>query len=113
MLRGRLTPSFNMWTTAEPVVGDWIRQNLGPKRIAEDVHEGALAALSLMRQAPEFKERAERLSEAMDKIVQNGVRFDAETAEAIGKAEAKHSRTGRYALWVIAASVLYFVASQS
>lgn len=108
-----LNPSFNMWTTAEPVVGDWIRQNLGPKGIVEDLQEGASAALSLARQAPEFKARAERLSEAVDRMALQGMRFDAETAEAIGKAEARHSRSGRWALWVIAASVLYFVASQS
>lgn len=108
----KLNPSFNMWTTAEPVVGDWIRRNLGPRGIAEDARDGAVAALSLARQAPEFKARAERLSEAMDRMAQNGMRFDAETAEAIGKAEAKHSRTGRWALWVIAACAVYFLASQ-
>ena len=32
----------------------------------------------------------------------NGLRFDRETAEAIGKAEARHTRSGRIALWVIA-----------
>jgi ubiquinone biosynthesis protein len=38
---------------------------------------------------------------------ENGVRFDAETAEAIGKAEARHSRSGRWALWLIALTLIY------
>jgi ubiquinone biosynthesis protein len=38
---------------------------------------------------------------------ENGLRFDPQTAEAIGKAEAKHSRSGRLALWVIALALLY------
>ena len=29
-----LDPAFNMWKTSEPVVGDWIRGNLGPRGIA-------------------------------------------------------------------------------
>ena len=31
-----------------------------------------------------------------------GLRFDEATARAIGKAEARHTRSGRIALWVIA-----------
>jgi ubiquinone biosynthesis protein len=44
-----LNPKFNMWKAAEPVVGDWIRDNLGPKRIAVDVKAGAIAALQARR----------------------------------------------------------------
>ena len=36
----KLDPQLNMWATAEPVVGDWIAQNLGPRGRLEDV--GAL-----------------------------------------------------------------------
>ena len=35
-------------------------------------------------------------------MAENGLRFDDETARAIGKAEARHTRSGRVALWVIA-----------
>jgi ubiquinone biosynthesis protein len=38
---------------------------------------------------------------------ENGLRFDAQTAEAIGKAEARHTKWGRAALWVIALTLLY------
>ena len=38
---------------------------------------------------------------------ESGLRFDAETAEAIGRAEARHSRSGRIALWIIAAALVY------
>jgi ubiquinone biosynthesis protein len=39
-------------------------------------------------------------------MAESGFRFDAETAEAIGRAEARHARSGRYALWVIAAALI-------
>ncbi|PZO82524.1 MAG: 2-polyprenylphenol 6-hydroxylase [Mesorhizobium amorphae] len=98
-----LDPAFNMWRAAEPVVGDWIRGNLGPRGILADFHEGARSAIALARQAPELAARTERLSLALDRMAEEGFRFDPATAEAIGKAEAKHSRSGRLALWVIAA----------
>jgi ubiquinone biosynthesis protein len=99
-----LDPHFNMWKTAEPVVGTWIAENLGPRGVISDAREGVGAMLSLARQAPDLAARTERLSREIDAMAENGLRFDAGTAEAIGRAEARHSRWGRAALWVIAIS---------
>jgi ubiquinone biosynthesis protein len=38
---------------------------------------------------------------------ENGLRFDERTAEAIGRSEARHTRWGRLALWVIAVTLIY------
>src|SRR5690606_12716516 len=38
-----LNPSFNMWKTAEPVVGRWIADNLGPRGMLTDAREGVNA----------------------------------------------------------------------
>lgn len=102
-----LNPNFNMWKAAEPVVGDWIRRNLGPARIAGDIKSGVRAALHLAEQLPELAARSEKLSVEIGAMAENGLRFDPETAEAIGKAEARHSRSGRLALWVIAAAAVW------
>ena len=102
-----LNPAFNMWKTAEPVVGDWIRGNLGPRGIAEDAREGLHAMAHLVRMAPEFSRRAENLSREIDVMAENGLRFDEQTAQAIGKAEARHTRSGRIALWIIAAAAVW------
>ena len=102
-----LNPSFNMWKTAEPVVGTWIRANLGPRGMLEDARDGVSALMSLARQAPDLAARSERLSREIDAMAEHGLRFDAETARKIGKAEARHSRSGRVALWVIAATAVY------
>ena len=37
-----LDPKLDMWTTAEPVVREWIARNLGPAGRIEDAAEGAL-----------------------------------------------------------------------
>jgi ubiquinone biosynthesis protein len=102
-----LDPAFNMWRTAEPVVGGWIRENLGPRGLLSDAREGAVALLALARHAPELSARAERLSRELDIMAQEGLRFDQATAEAIGQAEARHSRSGRVALWVIALALVW------
>lgn len=102
-----LNPHFNMWKAAEPVVGDWIARNLGPARVVADLKDGLIAAARLAEQAPQLAARAEHLSREIDAMSTNGLRFDTETAEAIGKAEARHSRSGRIALWVIALTAIY------
>ena len=102
-----LDPAFNMWRTAEPVVGQWIADNLGPRGILADAREGAGALFSLARQAPELVARTERLSREIDAMAEHGLRFDAATAEAIGRAEARYGRWGRVALWVIALALVW------
>jgi ubiquinone biosynthesis protein len=102
-----LDPTFNMWRAAEPVVGSWIRDNLGPRGMLDDLRDGLHAAAALARQAPEIAARTERLSREIDAMAENGLRFDDETARKIGQAEARHTRSGRIALWVIAALLLW------
>jgi ubiquinone biosynthesis protein len=102
-----LNPSFNMWKTSEGVVGDWIAGNLGPRGLLLDARDGANALVALARQAPELAARTERLSREIDAMAEHGLKFDAETAKAIGKAEARYTRSGRVALWVIAATLIW------
>jgi ubiquinone biosynthesis protein len=72
-----------------------------------DAREGIGSFISLARQGPEIAQRAERLSRELDAMAEHGLRFDAATAEAIGKAEASHSRSGRLALWLIALALIW------
>ncbi|MBL0371781.1 2-polyprenylphenol 6-hydroxylase [Rhizobium sp. KVB221] len=102
-----LNPHFNMWKASEPVVGAWIRDNLGPKRIASDMRDGLKAAFRLAEAIPEIALKTERFAQEVMNMGEKGLRFDAETAEAIGRSEARHSRSGRLALWVIAAALVY------
>jgi ubiquinone biosynthesis protein len=108
-----LDPRFNMWKAAEPVVGSWIRDNLGPKRIASDLRDGLTAAVKLAQAAPEIAAKTEKFHQQLLHMTEHGVRFDDATAEAIGKSEAKHNRGGRAALWVIAATLVYIAIQLS
>ncbi|TJW70405.1 MAG: ubiquinone biosynthesis protein UbiB, partial [Mesorhizobium sp.] len=93
--------------TSEPVVSDWIASNLGPRGMLTDARDAGKALVALARQAPDIAARSERLSREIDLMAEHGLRFDEATARAIGKAEARHTRSGRLALWVIALTLAY------
>jgi ubiquinone biosynthesis protein len=104
-----LDPSFNMWKTAEPVVGVWIARNLGPAGMLEDTKEMIDAARRLIHMLPDIANKADTLSGDMEAMISNGMKLDATTTEAIGKAEARNNRWGHLGLWAIAGLLAYWV----
>lgn len=104
-----LDPKFNMWKSAEPVVGGWIARNLGPAGMLEDAKEGLDAARRLVHLLPEMADKAEALSVDMEAMLKNGMKLDTETTEAIGKAEARNNRWGHLGIWTIAALGAYWL----
>lgn len=100
----KLDPDFNMWTSAGPVVVPYATRLIGPIGKLNEAADGLAAVGSLTRQAPIFAERLKALSTEIDGWAEQGVRLDKSTIDAIGKAEARHSRSGRVALWVLALS---------
>ena len=98
-----LDPKLDMWTTAEPVVREWIERNLGPAGRLEDVAEGASEIGRFLGQVPSLLERAVTLLDQLDDITRDGLVLSPETVEAIGRAEARRNRWTAVALWTIAA----------
>ena len=98
----RLDPDFDMWSTAEPVVGKWIERNLGPTGRLEQAGEAISALGHFAGQVPELARRAERLSQELDQMAARGMRLDPTTVEGIGHEVARYGRSGRVALWLIA-----------
>ena len=107
-----LDPKFNMWKSAEPVVAHHVNRLIGPLGKLEEARDGLHAMGRMMQLAPDMATRAERLSHEIDMMARDGVRLDKLSIEAIGKAEARHSRSGRVALWIIALGVLALVWEQ-
>lgn len=102
-----LNPNFNMWTSAEPIITAWVTRNLGPAGFAKDTRDGLYSLLRIARQLPDIAERSEQLALEIADMGKNGLKLAPETVMAIGKAEARESRWGRRALWVIALVALY------
>jgi ubiquinone biosynthesis protein len=97
-----LDPDFDMWSASEPVVRQWIERHLGPAGRLEVAAEGVEALGRLVGELPRLVDRAERLSAEMDRMGERGLRLDPDTVAGIGRSEARASRWGRVALWVIA-----------
>jgi ubiquinone biosynthesis protein len=97
-----LDPDFDMWSASEPIVREWIERYLGPAGRLSQVADGAAAIGRLVAELPKLAERAERLSAEMDRMSAEGVRLAPGTVAGIGRAEAKATRWGRTALWLIA-----------
>jgi len=98
----RLDPDFDMWTTAEPVVRDWIDRNLGIAGRIEQAGDVIGAMAKLAGRLPEMALRAERLGKEFDRLSEAGLRLDRESVEDIGREVARRGRSGRIAVWVIA-----------
>jgi len=97
-----LDPKLDMWTTADPVVREWIARNLGPAGRLEDALEGAGEIGRFLGQVPGLLTRAGVLLDQVDEITRDGLVLSPETVAAIGAAEARRNRWTAGALWVIA-----------
>jgi ubiquinone biosynthesis protein len=54
-----LDPALNIWTVAEPVVGDFVRREAGPLGRLEDLKDQANVALETLGKLPALVSRAE------------------------------------------------------
>jgi ubiquinone biosynthesis protein len=61
-----LDPRLDMWSTAKPVVSEWVARHLGPAGRIEDVAGGAFEAGRFLAHVPELLGRAGRLFEPDD-----------------------------------------------
>jgi ubiquinone biosynthesis protein len=96
-----LNPHFNMWTTAEPVVREFIERKLGAQGRLEDAAQGALSLGRLVSSFPEVFSEAQKAAQMLASISTSGLKLDQETAEAIARAQARQNRAGRVALWAL------------
>ena len=104
-----LDPKLDMWSTADPVVREWMARNLGPIGRLEDAVEGAGEIGRFVGRAPALLTRAGTLLDQLDDITRDGLVLSPETVSAIGAAEARRNRWTTIALWVIAALLLWVV----
>ena len=97
-----LDPRLDMWSTAEPVVREWITRNLGPAGRLQDVGEGARTLGKVAGELPALLGRAARLSERVDELTRDGFVLAPQSLKGIGEAEARRNRWSTVALWLIA-----------
>ena len=104
-----LDPKLDMWSTAEPVVGEWMARHIGPAGKLESASQGALELGRFVGNAPGMLTRGARLLDQLDEMTRDGLVLAPQTIAEIDKAEARRDRWIIGALWLIAALLLLLV----
>jgi len=104
-------PKLDIWTTADPVVREWIERNLGPLGKIEGAVTGAGELGKVLSGLPSIAARSVAVLNQFEAMTRDGLVLSPETVAAIGKAEARHSRWQTAALWVIAVTFLVILWS--
>ncbi len=104
-----LDPKLDMWTTAEPVVREWMTRNLGPAGRLESVALGAGEVGRFIGSVPGLLTRGARVLHQLDEITRDGLVLSPQTIAEIDKTEGSRFRWTVAALWVIAA-LLFWIA---
>ncbi len=104
-----LDPKLDMWSTAEPVVREWMTRHLGPAGRIEDAMQTAGEVGRFAGNVPGLLTRGVRVLDQIDQATRDGLTLSPQTIAALDKAEAHGSRWSTVALWVIAALLLWIV----
>ncbi len=95
-----LDPRLNIWTAAEPVVKNWMEEQIGARARINEGLEGVSAIAGLLTEAPRLAAEARRMSTALAETAENGLHLDQSTIERIAQAQSVRSWPTRAALWV-------------
>ena len=104
-----LDPKLDMWSTAEPVVREWMTRHLGPAGKLESAADGAAELRRFVGNAPGLLTRGARVLDQLDEITRDGLVLSPQTIAELDKTEARRSRWTAVALWVIAALLLWIL----
>jgi len=104
-----LDPKLDMWSTADPVVREWIERNLGPIGKLEGAAEGASEIGRFAAQVPSLLTRGATMIDQLDTITRDGLVLSPETVSAIGAAEARRSRWLTAGVWAIVILLIILV----
>ncbi|MFN0265324.1 2-polyprenylphenol 6-hydroxylase [Tepidamorphus sp. 3E244] len=96
-----LDPRFDMWASAEPVVGEWIARNLGPAGRIAGAADGLGTVARVAQHVPNLLQRAERLAQDF-----------ADAAEEGRLRERQTNRCRDTALWIGAVSLAVIALAQ-
>jgi ubiquinone biosynthesis protein len=99
-------PKLDIWRTADPVVREWIKRNLGPIGRIEGAAAGAGELARVLSGLPTIAGRAAAVLEQLEAMSRDGVQLSADSIAAIGRTEGRKSRWRTIALWIIAATFI-------
>jgi ubiquinone biosynthesis protein len=101
-----LDPTLNIWVVSEPVVKEWMEQQLGAGARIEAAAEGAATVTRFVGEIPKFLGQAERTADALVAMIEEGLRLDDHTVERLAEAQAERNRMSRLGIWICAAALV-------
>ena len=104
-----LDPKLDMWSTAEPVVREWMTRHLGPAGRLENATAGLADIGRFIGNAPGLLARGARVLSQLDDVTRDGLTLSPRSLAELDKAESRRSRWGTAALWIIAALLFWIV----
>ena len=107
-----LDPSLNMWSAAEPIARRWVEENLGPIGRLREAGEGASTIGKVLADLPALLTQGQATAVALAEMARSGLRLDEETVRQLAREEARRTRWGRVALWIIAVSLAVLALGQ-
>jgi len=108
-----LDPKLDMWSTAEPVVREWMARHLGPAGKLENAAAGMGEIGRFIGNVPALLMRGARILDRLDDITRDGLLLlSPQTLAEIKRAETRLARWTVGALWVIAAVLLWIALRQ-
>jgi ubiquinone biosynthesis protein len=100
-------PKLDMWTTAEPVVREWMTRNLGPAGKLENAAQAVSEVGRFVINAPGLLTRGARVLDQLDAMTRDGLVLSPQTIAEFDKTERRRIRWTIAALWAIAALLLW------
>ncbi len=100
-----LDPQLNMWTTAGPVVKEWMERTLGVAGKLRELRDESGKMGQIITDMPSLLLQGARTVEALGNATKNGVHLDDESIEKLARAQRQHGRMGQLALWIAALSL--------
>ncbi|MDH7797934.1 MULTISPECIES: 2-polyprenylphenol 6-hydroxylase [unclassified Beijerinckia] len=92
-----LDPHLDMWATAEPVIGEWIKEKLGPVGIMQEAGRGVTNLGKIAFQLPDLLDRAEALVRRL-----NDDQFLFDSERALEKAAASAGEHWKWmGIWTV------------
>ncbi len=107
-----MDPKLDMWSTAEPVVGEWIARHLGPAGKLENATEGALELGRFAGNLPGLLTRGARLLDQLDDMTRDGLVLAEHTITKLDKDEARRDAWIIGALYLIAILLLVLILTR-
>lgn len=104
-----LDPQLDMWSTAEPVVREWMERNLGPVGRIESAAQELGGMARFIGSAPSMLTRAAAAFERLDEQTKDGLVLSPDTVEAIGQSKRRGRAWATAALWLIAGLIAVWI----